>query len=332
MKIRDLRSIIVIFVYITINFLITYFSLKISPTETAANNSKGSLAPHYTIIESLDYFNIKDGVPQMSLSADKMNSQGENYAEFANPKGVFNYKEKSESVRYRAMKGVYMKGDESILLEDQAEILSSDSQYFANKVEYYMKKDLVIGTGDVKFQGEDLKTKDQIVIESNNMTAHPEKKTGHFVGNVRGSMTRKKKYEGKMDFRSNELMMDGIKSFAHLEGDVWLKRGGQQVTSGKADMYLENFNKQLKYFVLNDDVKVTEKLSTPVGTTERKAFAERLEGYGREQKMILSGAPRVEQGADVIKGYRITIRENVDLVEVDDAMSDMKVKKNEKRN
>ena len=46
--------------------------------------------------------------------------------------------------------------------------------------------------------------------------------------------------------------------------------------------------------------------------------------------MMLSGAPRVEQGADVIKGYRITIRENVDLIEVDDAMSDGQVKREKK--
>jgi hypothetical protein len=32
----------------------------------------------------------------------------------------------------------------------------------------------------------------------------------------------------------------------------------------------------------------------------------------------------------VIKGYRITIRENADLVEVDDAMSDVQVKRKEK--
>ena len=73
-------------------------------------------------------------------------------------------------------------------------------------------------------------------------------------------------------------------------------------------------------------MKVTEKLITPNGITQRKAFAERLEGFGREQKMVLSGAPRVETESDVIKGYRITIRENVDLVEVDDAMSFIKSK------
>ena len=71
---------------------------------------------------------------------------------------------------------------------------------------------------------------------------------------------------------------------------------------------------------------VSEKLQTTEGVKERRAFAERLEGFGRDQKMVLSGAPRVEMGTDVIKGYRITIRENVDLIEVDDAMSDVQVK------
>jgi lipopolysaccharide export system protein LptA len=106
-----------------------------------------------------------------------------------------------------------------------------------------------------------------------------------------------------------------------------MKRDNYVITSGKADMFLENFNKTLKYFVLNDDVKMTETLNTPQGVTQRKAFAERLEGFGREEKMVLSGAPRVEMGKDVIKGYKITIRENVDLIEVDDSMSDVQMKR-----
>ena len=109
-----------------------------------------------------------------------------------------------------------------------------------------------------------------------------------------------------------------------------LIRDNYVITSGKADIFLENYNKSLKYFVLNDDVKVTETMQTPTGVVIRKSFSERLEGFGREQKMILSGAPRVEQGNDALKGYRITIRENVDLIEVDDSMSDMHVKKRDK--
>jgi lipopolysaccharide export system protein LptA len=51
----------------------------------------------------------------------------------------------------------------------------------------------------------------------------------------------------------------------------------------------------------------------------RKAFAEKLEGLISEKKIILTGLPKVFQQKDVIKGNRITIRENIETVEVDDA-------------
>jgi len=144
-------------------------------------------------------------------------------------------------------------------------------------------------------------------------------------------MERKKKHEGKIKFSSDELQTDGIESLAELRGNVHLERQNYFITAGKGDIYLENFNKSLKYFVFNDDVKMTETLKTANGVTQRKAFSERLEGFGREEKMVLTGAPRVEQGEDVIKGYRITTRENVDLIEVDDAMSDVHVKRTESK-
>src|SRR5690606_20122020 len=108
---------------------------------------------------------------------------------------------------------------------------------------------------------------------------------------------------------------------------VRLNRGPYLISGRKAELFFQNYNKSLKYFVINDDVKVTETLNTPQGVVQRRSFSESLEGFGSEKKMILSGAPRVEQGKDVIKGYRITIRENAELIEVDDAMSDVQVKR-----
>ena len=61
----------------------------------------------------------------------------------------------------------------------------------------------------------------------------------------------------------------------------------------------------------------------------RKAWAERLEGFG-EDRLVLSGAPRVEQEKDVVKGYRITLREKMEFLEVEDAMSDLSTKKKQK--
>ena len=179
----------------------------------------------------------------------------------------------------------------------------------------------------MKFEGEDQKSRDYVTISADSMRSMPSAQITSFRGNVSGSMQRKKKYEGKLSFSSATMDLDGEKSLALLDGGVRLIRQSYDITAGKAEMFLDNYNKNLKYFVLNDDVKMTEKVEGPEGVQVRKAFAEKLEGYGREEKMILSGAPRVEIGKDVIKGYRITIRENVDFVEIDDAMSDVQVKR-----
>ncbi len=327
MKIRNPKSIIIILVYLIANSLIVAISLKMKPEQTSAANAVKSVAPEFTEIESLDYFHLKGGLPQMSLAAEKMRSQGEELAEFEGPRGVYNYQEKNKTIRYSADEGIYKKQKELLTLVGKVSVSSDEATYYANKLKYFFKKDLVIGTGDVKFEGDDLKSKDHVIITSETMRANPNSQLSKFKGNVKGSMDRKKKYEGRMTFSSHELQLDGNKSLAQLTGDVHMHRETYDITAGKADMYLENFNKSLKYFVMNDDVKVTEKLQTAEGLQERKAFAERLEGFGREQKLVLSGAPRVEMGKDVIKGYRITIRENVDLIEVDDAMSDVQVKR-----
>jgi len=329
MKVRNPRSIVIIFIYVLLNVFILLAALKQKIEESQVVKTPGVLAPEYTEIENLNYFHIKEGIPQMSLAAVKMRSQGEERAEFTNPKGIYNSQNKN--LNYEANEGTYRKAKDLLVLVGKVRVFSTEAEYLAEKVKYFFKKDLILGSGGVTFKGMDLKTKDQLEIQSETMRARPQDQFSHFKGHVQGSLQRKKKYEGKMTFSSNELQIDGIKSLAHLEGDVNLKRQSYLITAGKGDIYLENFNKSLKYFVFNDDVKVTETMQTPQGTIFRKAFAERLEGFGREQKMVLSGAPKVEHGDDVVKGYRITIRENMDLIEVDDAMSDVKVKREENK-
>jgi len=77
-----------------------------------------------------------------------------------------------------------------------------------------------------------------------------------------------------------------------------------------------------------DDIKLEEKLKTRQGGSQvRRAFAEKLEGFISDGKLVLSGAPRVEQGRDIIKGYQITLRENTEIVEVDDSQSSFRFKK-----
>ncbi|MGE3609867.1 MAG: LPS export ABC transporter periplasmic protein LptC [Bacteriovoracaceae bacterium] len=327
MQLRNSRSIIIVFIYVAINGAIVLSSFNPAVQDYQVESKKAKLAPEYTIIENLDYFHLKNGVPQMSLSADKMTSQGEEYADFVVPRGVYNYQKNNTTIRYEAMDGSYRKEKEYLVLKGDVKISSPEANYYSQYMKYFFTKDLVIGKDQVKFEGEDPKTQDYIIIESDKLKANPERKLSFFEGNVHGHFDRKKKYEGKLNFSSEKMNLDGQQSLAHMENNVQISRRGYLITSGKADIFMENFNKSLKYFVLNDDVKVSETLETPTGPVIRRSFSERLEGFGREEKMVLSGAPRVEQGKEVVKGYRITIREKTDLIEVDDAMSDVQVKK-----
>jgi lipopolysaccharide export system protein LptA len=330
-KIRDLKSIIIILGYVCINAFILELSFFESRTPEYKKMVYRNLAPEFTIIENLDYFQLKSGLPLLSLAADQMRSQGEAFAEFVTPKGVYNYQQKATDLKYQALTGIYKKEKETLTLDGMVKLNTDDAEYTGDHFKYFLKKDLIYGKGNVKVVGDDLKSHDHVIIEADALKAYPERKWSRFKGNVRGSMVRKKNYEGKLTFSSLEAEMNGVTSLAQLIGDVKMRREGYFITARKGDIFLENFNKSLKYFVFNDDVKVTETVKTPEGITQRKAFAERLEGYGREDKMVLSGAPRVEMGKDVVKGYRITLRQNIDVLEVDDAMSDMEVKKSKKK-
>jgi len=330
MRIIHPKSIIIIVVYVMINLTIIIGTQLQRPTEIDQDEIAGVVAPEFTEIYNLNYFHLKNALPQMSLSSEKMKSKDDSLAEFKLPKGIYNLSGKGKMMQYEANEGKYQKEKNLLTLITDVKITSDQGSYSADKIRYNFSKDLVIANGAVKFNGIDLRSQDKIRIESQSMRATPGKQLSTFKGQVKGQLLRKKQYEGKLEFSSGQLQLDGINSLAQLEGDVQLRRQAYLITAGKGDIYLENFNKSLKYFVFNDDVKVTEKLQTAEGISIRKAYAERLEGFGREQKMVLSGAPKVEQGKDVVKGYRITIRENMDLIEVDDAMSDMQIKKEKK--
>lgn len=327
MTVRDPKSIIVITIYFFLNAIIIGVSVQLFQKTEKTSSVPKKIIPEFTEIEDLEYFVLKRELPLMSLSAVKMRSQGDEFSEFEMPRGVYNYQEKARTIKYSADKGSYQKKKEILALNGTVSILTDEASYLADKIKYFFKKDVITGQGDVRFEGDDPQSKDHLIINADSMRGKPQQQWMKFTGNVNGRLERKKKYEGKMIFSSASMDLDGQTSLAQLTGDVLMVRDNYKITAGKADIYLENYNKSLKYFVLNDDVKVTEKLQAQEGVQERKAFSERLEGFGREQKMVLSGAPRVEVGKDVIKGYRITIRENVDLIEVDDAMSDVQVKR-----
>ncbi|MFA5583970.1 MAG: LptA/OstA family protein [Bacteriovoracaceae bacterium] len=330
MKLRDPKSISVIGLYIILNIAIIIFGFKEVPSSLVERKNAAPLAPEYSKVVGLDYFNLKSGSPVLSLKAEEMQSQGEESASFTGPHGIYHYKNSEQSLKYRADNAFYEKDKGSLQLVGEVELIDDQGVYQGKELTYFFEKDLVEGVDGVKFDGVDPKTLDQFKIQANRLKAYPKQKISQFDGDVKGKVIPKKKFQQTMTFDSDSLKLDENNSKAELWGGVTINRGNYLITGGNAELFFQNYNKNLKYFVLNDDVKVTETLRTPEGIVQRRSFSESLEGFGSEKKMVLSGAPRVEQGKDVIKGYRITIRENAELIEVDDAMSDVQVKR--KRN
>ena len=182
--------------------------------------------------------------------------------------------------------------------------------------------------GDVSAKLIDKLTKDKITISSRSMNSDLDKKVIHFKGDIQGVLTRNRRYEGGFSFTSELMTLNQLESQINLSKDVKLRRNNYDVDAQKAEIFLENYNKRLKYYVLYDDIKFVEKLKLKSGASRvRRAFAEKLEGFMSQGKIILSGAPRVEQDGDLIKGYQITLRENVELVEVDDSQSSFQLKR-----
>jgi lipopolysaccharide export system protein LptA len=327
-KVRDSKSIIIILFFIGLNGFILSNSFKKNDEEKRIKPSDSTLAPNITVISNLEYFHLKNGAPELSLHAERMDSVGEDYANFVIPKGIFSLTESKKTVKYEASLGEYQKNKKVLTLSEKVKLETDSEKYRGDEIKYHIGQDLIVGKGNIHLEGLDPKTRDQIKVYADSIRSYPKRKLSYLTGGVKGEVQRLRKYEGTTKFQSRQMELNGSEGKATLDGDVQLSRQNYLVTGGKADIFFENYNKSLKYFVMNDDVKMTETMTSPRGeNTVRRAYSERLEGFGQEQKMVLSGAPRVEQGSDVIKGYRITIRQNIDLIEVDDSMSDMQIKK-----
>jgi len=284
-----------------------------------------SKAMQETYMKGVDYFVLKEKKPYFTLVADEMtnnNSQQKTY--FLKPKGYVVGKS-GEHINYESLKGFYDKASEKLVLEEQTHLQSESTEAWARKMTYESTKDRVHMEEKVKTKTFHEKEGDWIHIDSEEAFFWPEAELSRYLGKVDGKVLRKMVYEESLYFKSNELYLDLRKSKAELTHDVWMKKQNLTATSRRGEIFLENYNKKLKYFVLYDDVKVIEKVMLDGKFIMRKAFSEKLEGLAGESKVILTGYPKVYQVNDLIKGNRIVLRQNTEVVEVDDANTKFKV-------
>ena len=319
------KSTAVIIIFIGICLFISIISLSEDAKKLLDNTSEGEIPVEETNFIEVSFYKLQGGEPSIELNSKQLSIKDENLLTFESPQGLLMSKDKN--VKYSAEQGEMNQVNNVLSLEGSVSLTEKDSAYSSDNIRYFGKTDQLFAEGNVRTLYRDEKTRDKLELRSDRLESVIGSKIMVLSGMVKGEIERARRYEGKMEFAAKNVEVNGLKSLVKLSNDVELRRNNYYLSAGNAEIFLENYNKKLKYYMLYDDVELEEKLSGSGKDQLRRAFAERMVAHQRSGKIILSGAPRVEQGGDVIKGYQITLRENVELVEVDDSKSRFNLKR-----
>jgi lipopolysaccharide transport protein LptA len=278
--------------------------------------------------KEVSFFKIQENSPVIQLQAKELTITNQEILRFNAPVGAF--VKNGREYTYKANLGEYKQTPKKMHLEGDVELDDSNSTYKSEKLLFDGIASTLNASGGVESVYLDTKTQDRIFLKSNELDSDLDKKIIKLIGSVDGKIKRKRRYEGGLEFKADEVEVNSLESRVSMNKNVKLKRNNYYLQAQKAEVFLENFNKKLKYYELYDDVKLEEQVRLRSGKKQtRRAYAEKLEAHQSAGKVILTGAPRVEQGDDIIRGYQITLRENVELVEVDDSQSSFSLKRNE---
>ena len=310
----------VIFGFIFFTIFIIFIAISRENTADSAIDLLDINTVEKTIFKKVHLYFLENKNERMYFRSDKLEIEDQTKVAFDDPIGK--YKASDDWVNFEAKVGFYNSLTTELRLRENVHFNKKDAEFSAENLYLNNAKNFLEARGSVKALFEEKKNREKIYLSSNYLSSWMNEQRSLFLGNVRGRIKRDRRYEGEIELKSGRLEYDQSKLLITLENDVEIDRNTYHLEAQKGTINLENFNKKLKYYSLSDDIKLVEKFRLRNGKQRvRRAYAERLEGYISEGKIVLLGTPRVEQGNDVIKGYQITLRENVDVVEVDDSQS-----------
>jgi len=319
-------SLIIIF-FICLSAAVSYTALNVVVNEPVAQTVDPESQDEKTSFKDLSYFNTVNSKKVMRLDAKDLLIVNSKDLYFKSPDG--NYYNNDQVIKFKSKLGDFNTDRKLLTLDGNVKVNTFDgSSHHADFIKYSGKFNIFEARGNTVSEVNNIESQDRFKVKSDNLKSYINRKLIEFKGDVVATLKRNRTYEGKVKLTAQKMLLNQLESRAFFEGDVSLYRNKYYLHANKADLFLENFNKTLKYYVLYDDIKLEEKLTLEDGSViMRKAYSEKLEGYMREGKIVLSGAPRVEQASDLIQGYQITLRENVELVEVDDSQTSFKIKR-----
>lgn len=315
---------VVIFLFFFLNVSIAGLSLFYDfKFEIENNTGEKSEEISESFFKTIHYFSMNAENPTVDLTASELiiNEDSKDLT-FFDPKGI-SFGADGLKVNFDSQLGSFKNKQEKLELRKEAHLYTDEMDLKCEKALFFVDQNKAQCFENVQTNSKSKKTGDELKVFSDEMEAYPDRELTTYSGSVVGEVKRKRKYEHPINFKSDIARIDLTQSIVNLNKNVWLKQMGVSATSQRGEIYLENYNKKLKYFVLYDDVNVKEKVVTqgPDGDKEfiRRALSEKLEGITSDEMLVLTGYPKVYQLDDVIRGNRIILRRDSELVEVEDA-------------
>lgn len=294
---------------------------------------KNSRSPEDSYFKDVTFFTKVKNAPVVNMRAKEMVLSEDFATSVALSVDGFYFSEKNpEPIKFSAERAIAKPKEDKLELENNVIVIDLTHEFHAEKLNIRERGNKIFGSKNVETiskiksqEGNEANTS-TLIIKSQEVDYYSPTGSVRYSGMVDGEMKRVKAYEEGIKFKTVELNLDGVKGLITLNGQVYLEKGRFEVWSNRGEIFLENYNKKLKYYSLSDDVRLREFFQGPEKKFERKAFAEKLEGWMNERKVVLTGFPKVIQDKDIIKGNRIVLRENSESVEIDDANSSLILK------
>ena len=281
--------------------------------------------------KKLQYYSLfwEEEQRQFHLSADELQSnRGTGKVIFINPSGTVDLKGQ-HSLFYRGARGHFDDSRDELHLMDEVVLSEGNSRITSDRAIYQTRRKELKLSGEVVGWNRFDQYKSSVRIRSQEAFARLLQGKIRYSGNVTGRLESfREQQQGELFFSSAVLDMDLRRYRLDISDDVTFKREQFAAQGNRGEIFLNKKGRRVEHYTLHDNVRLREKVKRESGQSyfERTAMAEKLEGTFGDNRIVLTGRPRVIQEKDVIKGNQIILRKDIETVEVDDASANFELR------
>jgi len=283
-------------------------------------NSGDVYVPHMQKGEVVNYFQVKEQKIVTKLTSHYLEIQNEITYLFVSPRFFYwNDHEANIPIEISSARGTMERHKQVLYLVDNVEMKQKDDYLNCNNAIYKHQQNWFECNVDVSTRMVDQNTKDIITATADYSQFDTKTHDALLNGSVKGEIQRKRTYDPKTYFEASKINYNAQESKVYLDQKVQVKQQTFLIKSQKAFISLDHYgSKRPNYFTFENQVVLNQKIPNQ---EDRNGFGEKLEGFLPENYVILTGAPRVEQGKDVTRGNRIILYEKTSMMEVEDAVT-----------